>query len=484
MVFYRKYRPQTIDELDLLHVREKLSSILLSKEIPHAFLFTGPKGLGKTSSARILAKAINCERLASSKLASSQEQKKLNAERLTLDASVEPCNKCAACVSITNGSNIDVLEIDAASNRGVDEIRELRERVKFAPAALSKKIYIIDEVHMLTNEAFNALLKTLEEPPDHVIFILCTTEMWKLPVTIVSRTFVVRFEKPSEDELVRSLDRILKGEKLSVDKEVLHEVYKRSEGSFRDAAKMMEELAISAPDKKIGTEVFENIFKSGTINHHVIQLLEDLSNKDVKNALISIDEMTKAGYDFRVVLESLIEYLRQFAFIRTGITTERTIDISDYTLADISRLLDGFQTAYQQVRYSPVPQLPLELVVIEYCSVPQFVENPTVQGKKKVEVLSSADQAVNKTSIKPKSQDVLPDFLNILISQVKKENQSLAGVLRSCKIEKHENDKLTLSTPYKFHAEKINDPKVLEVLSNIVSKIKAKPYTVVVEMKK
>src|SRR5690348_2704670 len=136
MVYYRKYRPQNISDLDLSAVREKLSSILSAKELPHAFLFTGPKGLGKTSSARILAKAINCE------------NKK----------GIEPCNKCDACVSITNGSNIDVLEIDAASNRGIDEIRDLRDKIKYAPASLPRKVYIIDEVHMLTTDAFNALL--------------------------------------------------------------------------------------------------------------------------------------------------------------------------------------------------------------------------------------------------------------------------------------------------------------------------------------
>ena len=232
MVYYGKYRPQTISDLDLFYVREKLSAILSSKEIPHAFLFTGSKGLGKTSSARILAKAINCtERVSSNlQLASSKKQEARSQEPI----SIEPCNKCDVCVSITNGSNIDVLEIDAASNGGVEEMRTLRERVKFASSTLKKKVYIIDEVHMLSTGAFNALLKTLEEPPSHVVFVLATTELHKLPATVVSRTFQVQFEKPSQDELIHSLKRIVTGEKLKVNDEVLTEIYKVAEGSFRD----------------------------------------------------------------------------------------------------------------------------------------------------------------------------------------------------------------------------------------------------------
>lgn len=224
MVFYLKYRPQTISELDLAQVREKLFSLLKSKSLPHAFLFTGPKGLGKTSTARILAKAINCERVQELRIKNQELRKNKNESHnskfIIQNSDVEPCNECQACVSITNGSNIDVLEIDAASNRGIDEIRALRERVKFAPANLKKKVYIIDEVHMLTTEAFNALLKTLEEPPDHVVFILCTTEIWKVLPTIVSRSFHISFEKPTKEELTRSLERVAKGENLTIEKGV------------------------------------------------------------------------------------------------------------------------------------------------------------------------------------------------------------------------------------------------------------------------
>ena len=222
MVFYRKYRPQTISELDSSNVRETLFAVLKGENIPHAFLFTGPKGLGKTSTARIVAKAVNCLH----------------------PKNGEPCNVCEQCVSITNGSNIDILEIDGASNRGIDEIRELRERVKLAPSSAKKKVYIIDEVHMLTTEAFNALLKTIEEPPAHVMFIFCTTEPHKVPETILSRCFHISFSLATTAELVHSLERITNGEKIEAEKGALELIAHLAEGGFRDAAKILEEMVL------------------------------------------------------------------------------------------------------------------------------------------------------------------------------------------------------------------------------------------------
>src|SRR6266581_3023021 len=238
MVFYRKYRPQIIDDLDNQVVRERLLAVL-SKGLPHAFLFTGPKGLGKTSAARIVAKAVNCEKI----------------DR------IEPCNACEQCISITNGTNLDVLEIDAASNRGIDEIRDLKEKIRLSPLSAKKKVYIIDEVHMLTTEAFNALLKTLEEPPAHAMFILCTTEPHKVPATITSRCFHIAFKRATDEELVRSLKRIKEGEKLEVDEDALFAIAKMADGGFRDAAKILEELASKAQEKKITKEFIESNYQ-------------------------------------------------------------------------------------------------------------------------------------------------------------------------------------------------------------------------------
>ncbi|MBI2010012.1 MAG: DNA polymerase III subunit gamma/tau [Candidatus Chisholmbacteria bacterium] len=205
---YLQYRPQRVKDLDLKTVREFFERILLSGKVNHAYLFTGPKGGGKTSAARILAKIVNCTKNEAVMLG---KRKKFE----------EPCNKCVACKSIASGSMVDLIEIDAASNRGIDDIRDLREKIRLAPVAAARKVYIIDEVHMLTLEAFNALLKTLEEPPLHAVFILATTEAHKVPETIVSRCVRVVFPKASREEIRRSLDRVVKGEKLKVASDAL-----------------------------------------------------------------------------------------------------------------------------------------------------------------------------------------------------------------------------------------------------------------------
>ncbi|OGD03564.1 DNA polymerase III, subunit gamma and tau, partial [Candidatus Amesbacteria bacterium RIFCSPHIGHO2_02_FULL_47_9] len=227
MTLYLKYRPQKIAELDLKSVRERLEAMVKSgRDLPHAWLFSGPRGTGKTSTARILAKYVNCR------------------------GKDKPCNKCETCVSITNGSCPDVIEIDAASNRGIDEIRQLRERVGLAPMTTDYKVYIIDEAHMLTTEAANALLKTLEEPPEHVLFVLCTTESEKLPETVVSRCAVVRFGRPSIDEISDRLEKVAKSEKVKLDLGDIKEIAAAARGSFRDAVKLFEQVMLGEGDVK------------------------------------------------------------------------------------------------------------------------------------------------------------------------------------------------------------------------------------------
>jgi len=200
--FYLKYRPQRVGELDLVSVRESLGRILKSGRFAHAYLFAGPKGTGKTSSARILAKVLNC--VDNNGKPKNQKTNKLKNKKETTQELREPCGKCGSCKAIVGGSSMAVMEMDAASNRGIDDIRELRERVALAPAGGKYAVYVIDEVHMLTTEAFNALLKTLEEPPAHAVFVLCTTEVHKLPGTVVSRCTQVKFTKASRGEVVAS----------------------------------------------------------------------------------------------------------------------------------------------------------------------------------------------------------------------------------------------------------------------------------------
>lgn len=343
MVFYRTYRPQKISDLDSQEVQTSLSSALATSTPPHAFLFTGPKGLGKTSSARIVAKIVNCERR----------------------KDVEPCNRCVQCVSITNGTNLDVLEIDAASNRGIDEIRDLREKIKLTPSTATWKIYIIDEVHMLTTEAFNALLKTLEEPPPHVMFILCTTDPHKVPQTIQSRCFHIAFKKATTDELTHSLKRIITKEKIIIDDDALLEIAKGSDGSFRDASKLLEQAQGVMGRKKITKENISTLLGTSYDGSRFLTLL---SEKKVKEALLWISKAMDEGLSARPWLEDTLDILHDCLLQKYGIKDSQVgSSVANLSEEELKKFIALFTRAHEEVRFAVIPQLPIELAVIEYC---------------------------------------------------------------------------------------------------------------------
>ncbi|HCR35643.1 DNA polymerase III, subunit gamma and tau [Candidatus Woesebacteria bacterium GWC2_33_12] len=324
MTFYLKYRPQTIEELDMQSVRESLTSIVKSGNIPHAFLFAGPKGTGKTSAARILAKVINCE------------SKKI-------------CNKCEQCISITKGSNIDVIEMDAASNRGIDDIRVLRDTIRLAPVKAKAKIYIIDEAHMLTTEASNALLKTLEEPPDHVYFILATTNPEKLIDTIKSRTTLIQFTKATTEETKRSLKRIIKKEKfitksvMLIKNEELDQIIKLSEGSFRDAVKLLELYA-----KDSG-------FLKNVGSFNVDELIKSLFEKNSKDVISKIEDAIKEGNGIDRITKDILEKLQQ-KLLQTE--DSKVITLIEYILG-----------AQEFNKVTPIEELPLEVALTKWCKL-------------------------------------------------------------------------------------------------------------------
>ncbi len=463
MVYYRKYRPQLISELDLVEVRNRLSAILSSKSIPHAFLFAGPKGLGKTSSARILAKAINCEK-----------------RKQSDPFSIEPCNKCSACISITNGTAVDVLEIDAASNRGIDEIRELRERIKFSPSVLSKKVYIIDEVHMLTTEAFNALLKTLEEPPGHVVFILATTETGKLPETIISRVFLVPFEKPSTDELSRSMLRIVDGERLELEDGVLLRVALLSQGAFRDAAKILEELSLQAKGK-ITLSLVESQFKIGSIDSSARSIINFCFQKDAHKALSEIESLSSVNTDFAVIIERMASILH--GELLNYVSQKKNTDIQR-----VERLLNLLDEAYKGLRGAVLPQLPLELAVIEFCvseknyAAPESKESAephkNIEAQKTTKTIPEVE---GEGELKKKNPELVEDrvfdLFKKLLDSVNKENKILAGLLRGCKIMEDASG-FVIQAPSAFHLGRLTEKQNYAIILSHIQEILQKEVAI------
>jgi DNA polymerase III subunit gamma/tau len=318
--FYRKWRPQTFDEIIGQEYNiQTLKNVLDGNRLSHSYIFCGPRGTGKTSTARILAKAINCiEGISSS-----------------------PCNKCNSCRSISDGSNMDVIEIDAASNRGINEIRELREKVKYLPNELRKKVYIIDEIHMLTTEAFNALLKVLEEPPEHVIFIMATTEPNKVIPTIMSRCQRFDFYPIPPDLIKERLSHIAGVEKISITDTALDLVAKNAEGSLRDADGILEQLAAYS-DEKIGPA--EVVKLLGVVDIEVLfEFVDILASRDIKKGLMITDRIIRGNQGLKDFTVELIDHLYNLYTAKNYDSPHKLIDLSRDYLERYRRQADKLQ---------------------------------------------------------------------------------------------------------------------------------------------
>jgi len=343
-MYYLKYRPQTLEELDNTHVREQLKKILTSSSIPHAFLFAGPKGTGKTSTARIVAKILNCSENSAGNI-----------------TNLSPSENDDNVRAITQGTSPDVIEMDAASSRKIDDIRQLISELKFAPLVSEYKIYIIDEVHMLTKEAFNALLKSLEEPPASTIFILATTETDSLPSTIVSRCVAVHFVQADTKDVIGMLKRICAGEKIKISDDVLKIVAQHAQGSFRDAAKLLEMAVMQNADT---SEKFLSLLGTSA---QKVTILDCFFTQDLKKTLEWINRASQEGSNFKTIIESLLQELHRVLLHKNGIDVElkSTYNVSTKEVAYLISLL---QKAYNEMKFAPVAQLPLELVAVDFFS--------------------------------------------------------------------------------------------------------------------
>ncbi|HAJ95358.1 MAG TPA: hypothetical protein DCP02_03895, partial [Actinobacteria bacterium] len=324
--FYRKWRPQDFDEIvGQKYNVQTLKNVLAGDRLSHSYMFSGPRGTGKTSTARILAKAVNC------------------AEGIT----PSPCNKCDNCKTISNGNNVDVIEIDAASNRGINEIRELREKVKYLPNNLRKKIYIIDEVHMLTTEAFNALLKVLEEPPEHVIFIMATTEPNKVIPTIMSRCQRFEFHPIPLDLIRKRLREIAKEEKISITDSALGLVAKYADGSLRDADGILEQLAAYS-EGKIGPK--EVVALLGVVDLEVLfEFVDILAGRDVRKGLGMINRIVKSNQNLKDFVSELMDHLYNLYVVKNYNKPSEAIDLSKDYLDKYKKQANGLQN--EEIEY-------------------------------------------------------------------------------------------------------------------------------------
>jgi DNA polymerase-3 subunit gamma/tau len=363
LALYRKWRPQVWDDvMGQEHVVQTLRNALRTDHVAHAYLFAGPRGCGKTTSARLVAKAVNC---------------------LHPDPAQRPDNTCAHCVAVTEGRFLDLIEIDGASNNGVENIRELRDNVNFAPSQGRYKVYIIDEVHMLSAGAFNALLKTLEEPPPHVIFILATTETHKIPATISSRCQRFEFRRIPVSEIVRRLRRLCEHENLQVEEAALELVARQATGALRDAESLLDQLA--GAGQTISLAQAQELLGTGA-GAAVLRLAEALAARDLPAGLEAVNQALDAGADPRQLARQTVDHLRQVLLVRLGnaALVEAPAELRPTLARQAERMEPGtllqairaFNTAANDARGGWQPQLPLELAVVECLTEPAAAAEP------------------------------------------------------------------------------------------------------------
>ncbi len=493
---YRKYRPKNFAEvIGQTHIVRTLANSVKNGRIAQAYLFTGPRGTGKTSIARILAKTVNCEKLEDG----------------------QPCEKCSACLSIDSKKSLDIVEIDAASNTGVDNIRELRETVALANASLKYKVYIIDEVHMLSGGAWNALLKTLEEPPAHVIFILATTEIHKVPETIISRCQRFDFSRLPLADIIKKMTLIAEKEKVKIEKEALELIAISAEGGMRDAESLLGQI-IAMEDKNITTKEVEELL-GATDRKTAGEIAEFIIKKDSTTAIAKINELLENGYDLQIFNKSLVNYLRQVMLLKISpdlqkyFAYEMPEDQAKSLLAlstsaqlpQIISAIDFFLEAQSKIASAVLPQLPLEIAIIK--STHNF---PAKISGGKVEYSVSAPLAPSPTAIQaPQNaipisdipaptenspQDATPNAptetpqdnfdpnasmdistvrenWNKLLVDIRPFNHSLAALLCNVQPQKVTGAEITLATPYDFYRERLAEHKNKLTVEEVFSKI-------------
>ncbi len=508
-VLYRKYRPQTFADLTGQEpIRKILENEIKTGKISHAYLFTGPRGLGKTTSARLLAKAVNC-----------QNRK---------EGASEPCNNCPHCQAVIAGNFLDLIEIDAASHTGVDNVREtIIETVRFSPNQAKYKVFIIDEVHMLSNSSFNALLKTIEEPPAHAIFILCTTEPHKIPETIISRCQRFDFKKVSRHDIVKRLEKIAALEQVKISAEVLEIIAARAQGGFRDAESLFQQI-LSLGEKDITLETAALVLPRSN-EKLILEFVSSLLQNNTALALEQINNLMTEGLDLERFSADALEFLRQLLIYK--INPNLCPDLSETAktqLNDLSRqispsrltqLIELFLEKIKAQKQTEIPQLSLELLALEFCDSSSVVNhqpsstidhqplnnkdtlglsddsnidpptasassiqtssNKSVNAIKSINAINTSDSNDSRDSSPklqaPSIQAIDPVQLNNswpqILVEVQKHNHSICAFLKTGQILCVKDNLIEIGFPYKFHEQTIKNEKNRKIVEDCISKI-------------
>ena len=461
-VFARKYRPQNFDEIvGQDHIVLTLKNSIASGRLPHALLFSGPRGVGKTTTARVLAKALNCEK----------------------GPTINPCNKCISCKEIIGSKSLDVIEIDGASNRGIDDIRGLRENVKYVPSHGRYKVYIIDEVHMLTEPAFNALLKTLEEPPKHTIFIFATTAPYKLPLTIISRCQRFSFKKIRVKEIIQKIEEIAKSENVEIEDRAVFMIAKKADGSIRDAETMLDQLV-----SYTGGKIFENDVRTVLglpANELFFELQECIEKSDLKKALHIFDETIEGGMEPKEICLGFIEHLRTLFLLKLGVDVEfpkeeesmyreQAKKVSEVELLRRIRFLSEIE---KRMRGAINPDIYLEEAILQLVAFSPVTLEEILQRITQTEISKPViEQEVSLTS-----EDDINSIWEKLNHDMEKRDIRLGSFLAEGEPLELSDNRLLIRYGNEFHRDRVEDKK--EIIEEELSKLLGKKISVVIETK-